>query len=398
MTRVLLTWELGMNLGHLTRLLPVAERLKAAGHSVLVATRDVQAAVPVLGPAGIAFVQAPCLPKGLALEHRPTGYADVLLSQGWSDSAALWGLTQAWLNLIRLFRPDQLLMDYSPTAALAARVAGVPGVMIGNGFEMPPATHPLPPFPGFAWAEPAKSAESEHKALANANGVLTRLGCAPLTALCELFLHQRQLFTTYRELDHYGARADARYVGPLLGKLKTPRTSWPRGRGPKIFACLRPDTHQVDKILMALTTLSARVVCVAAGFPLARIESLERPHIQFALVPLDLEALSDADLCISYGAEGTIMRLLSAGVPQLISPWHVETFLAARRIEEHGLGLTCRFVPGKSTIEEAIARLTHDGSFRARTRAFAQSTLTTRTPDATSAVIEALRIHEAVAA
>jgi hypothetical protein len=47
--RVLLTWELGLNVGHLTRLLPVAERLKADGHSVLVATRDIQAAAMVLG-------------------------------------------------------------------------------------------------------------------------------------------------------------------------------------------------------------------------------------------------------------------------------------------------------------------------------------------------------------
>ena len=73
MSRILLTWELGLNLGHLTRLLPVAQRLEADGHIVLVATRDVQAAARVLGPAGIPFVQAPYLPNGIALAHRPAG-------------------------------------------------------------------------------------------------------------------------------------------------------------------------------------------------------------------------------------------------------------------------------------------------------------------------------------
>jgi hypothetical protein len=77
MSRILLTWELGLNLGHLTRLLPLAERLKAEGHSVLVATRDIQAAIGVLAPAGIPFIPAPHLPKGIALDHRPAGYADV---------------------------------------------------------------------------------------------------------------------------------------------------------------------------------------------------------------------------------------------------------------------------------------------------------------------------------
>jgi len=88
MSRILLTWELGLNLGHLARLLPVAQQLRSDGHVVLVAARDLQAAATVLGPAGIPFVQAPHLPKGIALAHRATGYADILLSQGWSDPSA----------------------------------------------------------------------------------------------------------------------------------------------------------------------------------------------------------------------------------------------------------------------------------------------------------------------
>ena len=56
-------------------------------------------------------MQAPHLPKGIPLAHRATGYglratgyADVLLSQGWSDRSALWGLTQGGLNLFRMFQ------------------------------------------------------------------------------------------------------------------------------------------------------------------------------------------------------------------------------------------------------------------------------------------------------
>jgi len=160
--RVLLTWELGLNLGHLTRLLPVAQKLKADGHAVLVAVRDIQAAATVLGPAGVPFVQAPHLPKGIPLSHRATGYADILLSQGWSDRSALWGLTQGWLTIFQLFCPDRLILDYSPTVSLASRIAKIPTVLVGNGFELPPLTDPLPPFPGFSWAAPEKATQSEN--------------------------------------------------------------------------------------------------------------------------------------------------------------------------------------------------------------------------------------------
>lgn len=35
--------------------------------------------------------QAPQPPQGIPLTNRVAGYADILLSQGWSDFNALWG-------------------------------------------------------------------------------------------------------------------------------------------------------------------------------------------------------------------------------------------------------------------------------------------------------------------
>jgi UDP:flavonoid glycosyltransferase YjiC (YdhE family) len=366
MARFLLTWELGLNLGHLTRLLPVAERLKAAGHTVLVATRDIQAAATVLAPAGIPFVQAPHLPQGIALAHRPTGYADILLSQGWSDRATLCGLAHAWLNLIRLFNPERLILDYSPTVSLAARVAKLPTVLIGNGFELPPATDPLPAFPLFSWATEAKAAESERIAVANANAALSGSGAQPITALRDLVLGQTRLLATFPELDHYGERSDVEYIGPLLGELRAPRVDWPQGEGPRIFACLRPDTNHVNLILSALAATQARVFCVAAGFTAAQLNGFRKDSILFTSGPVDLQALADADLCITYGAEGTMLRFLLAGVPQLVSPWHVETHMAARRLEATGLGCALPNSPSKASILENIGKFARDSAVRQR--------------------------------
>src|ERR1700676_148342 len=106
MSRILLTWELGLNFGHLARLLPIARQLKSRGHAVLVAARELASAARVLGPHSISFVQAPYLAESHPLPHRPAGYADVLRAQGWGDRITLRGLTEGWINLYRMFRPD----------------------------------------------------------------------------------------------------------------------------------------------------------------------------------------------------------------------------------------------------------------------------------------------------
>ncbi len=341
MSRILIAWELGLNLGHLARMLPLSTRLKARGHAVLGAVRDIPAATTVFGPAGIPFVPAPHLPQGLKLPQRPAGYADILLSQGWGDPTVLWGLTHAWLNLIRMFRPDLLVLDYSPTARLAARIAGIPAALVGNGFELPPATSPLPAFPGFSWASPEKAARAEATALAHARTVAHAFGAPPLAALGELFEGELRLLATFPELDHYGPRATERYVGPLLGDLPRERIDWPEAPGKRVFACLRPDTAHGDAILAALARSGAAVVCFAPGFTKERLAPFGGPNLRFTAKPVDLKPLAaSADLCVSYGAEGTVATFLLAGVPQLLSPRHVEAHLAARR----ALATSCGFM------------------------------------------------------
>lgn len=371
MSRVLLTWELGLNLGHLTRLLPIAQRLKEQGCAVLIAARDIQSAARVLGPAGIDFIQAPHLPNGIALGHRATGYADILLSQGWSDPSALWGLTQGWRNLFRMFRPDHLILDYSPTVSLASHIDNLPCVIVGNGFELPPLTDPLPPFPGFSWATAERATKSERIAVDNANAVLRVFGARPVSALRDLFIDHVRRVASFPELDHYGERADVQYIGPLLGQLNLPKVDWPAGEGPRIFACLQPDTSHVQSILGALSAMRARVVCVASGFTRAQLAAQAYGSIRVAAGPVDLTPLLDADLCITYGAEGTILRFLLAGVPQLVSPWHVEAFMAARRIEMLRVGHILRGEQTAQSVLDQVSALCANDEIRMRVKQLA---------------------------
>ena len=53
MARYLFAWELGGDYGHLARLLPVALELRARGHEVVFAVRDLMGAEKLLTPHGI---------------------------------------------------------------------------------------------------------------------------------------------------------------------------------------------------------------------------------------------------------------------------------------------------------------------------------------------------------
>ena len=371
MARILIGWELGLNLGHLGRLLPVAAQLKKSGHPVLVVARDVASAARMLGPSEVSFVQAPHLPQGIPLPHRATGYADVLLSQGWSDRVALWGLVQSWTNLFRMFRPDAVVLDYSPTAQLAARIAGIPTVLVGNGFELPPTSDPLPPFPGFSWATQEKAAAAERVAVAQANAVCAAFKKPGIEALRDVFDVALTRFVTFPELDHYGLRTDATYIGPLRGAICTNTVDWPANDGKKIFACLRPDTQNVEAVLEALALVHANVVCFAPGFAAEKLQPFRSARIRFETQPVDLDRLAaDADLCVTYGAEGTIAMFLLAGVPQLVLPWQVESHMAARRIEAIGAGVALRGKQTAQQVVELLERVLTEPGFRAAARGF----------------------------
>lgn len=362
MTRFLLTWELGLNLGHLARLLPVAVELKKRGHVVLVAARELSSAAYALAPAGISFVQAPFIAHGHPLPHRAAGYSDILRAQGWGDATTLRGLVEGWINLYRMFRPDVVVADYSPTAVLAAYMCGLPTLLIGNGFEIPPATEPLPPFPGFSWATQSQAASSESLVVANAVAVARALKGRVIGSLRDLLDPTRAVFATFPALDHYGERPGGEYIGPLFGQLPICKAAWPiRKNAPRLFVCVRPDTGHLSPILSTFKLLDASVICVALGFREGELTPHHAPHVNIYSQAVDLHSIIEgAHLCVSYGSEGTVATCLLNGVPSLISPAQVEAHMAARRLEALGVARVLRGEQSPDSVAGEITSLFHD--------------------------------------
>ncbi len=151
MPRILIAWELGEAYGHLARCLRLAHGLRQRGHTVVLALKDVRLPAASSSAQDITIVQAPLTlhlrstrPTRSAQRSPQLNYADVLQHCGFARHQDLAARLVAWQGIYSLAHPDVLIGDHAPTALMAAQLAGIPHLSIGNGFAIPPAIHPWP--------------------------------------------------------------------------------------------------------------------------------------------------------------------------------------------------------------------------------------------------------------
>jgi UDP:flavonoid glycosyltransferase YjiC (YdhE family) len=339
MGRALLIWEMGAGLGHLMRLRPVAAGLVERGHAVAVASRAWTDASARWFPGVQHLTTPPALTRPEATPGRTYhGLPAILEAVGWADPDDLTRQADAWHRWLAQAQADVLVLDYAPTALLAAQPLGVPIVMLSTGFTCPPDRHPLPTF-GLA-ADPRITDgchATEARVLAAVNHVLRRQGQPALRHLAALFtrVHAHYL-TTWPELDHYGPRAAATYVGSWPG-VAGPCAEWPPGDGPRAVGYLQP-FPQLGTLLEMLDR--AQMPCllhVAGGGAHARPPRGD--HLRILDEPFDLPAAArEADLAILHGGLGGTTAALLAGLPALLLPRHAEQLMLARRVADLGAG------------------------------------------------------------
>ena len=91
MTRVMLTWELGMDLGHLVPLRALSIELLSRGHEVFLASRDLSSIREVFGNCAVTVLPAP-VNNSRGSQAAIVTYAELLCSVGFSDPV-LWPRT-----------------------------------------------------------------------------------------------------------------------------------------------------------------------------------------------------------------------------------------------------------------------------------------------------------------
>jgi UDP:flavonoid glycosyltransferase YjiC (YdhE family) len=306
------------------------------------AVSDLRGTAALLEQERFTLIQAPLLQSSAARRAAPINYADMLLYVGYSDASGLTGALQGWLGLFELVQPVMMIYNHAPTALLAARVAGLPVMLIGTGFEIPPGTPSV--LPSFRpWQDVPHSVlhGAEAHVLAQINHWLSRQGHAPLVRLTDLFQSSELQLTTFAELDPFGPRpASCQYIGPVFALPTMPTIEWKSTSQHRIFAYLRSSIPGVESLLTTLQQRKAEVVCVMPDMPNdwpARFDKL-----RFIAHPVNLsELLAHADVAVTYGA-GTIAAALLAGVPVLLIPQVIEQYLSGLSLEKLGAGLMLR--------------------------------------------------------
>jgi hypothetical protein len=149
---ILVGWELGGGMGHLARLLPIMQDLRAQGWRVVAAMRDVKGARQLFAdlisdrdPEGFQLRGGPFLIRSPETAPvRPLhSLGEALVWLGYADRRATGVVVDAWRDIARQVRPDVVLADTAPSLNAAVR-GSIPLVAIGNGWVIPPPGPSIP--------------------------------------------------------------------------------------------------------------------------------------------------------------------------------------------------------------------------------------------------------------
>ena len=371
MSRILLAWELGGGFGHLAPFLSLAPRLLERGHTLHIAAREIGPAHKAIGDLPIAVHQAPlCLKTYSGLQEPPLNFAEILMRYGYLDSPMLRAMIAAWRTLLDTMRADLLIADHAPTALLAARWSGVPTMVIGTPFSVPPDVHPTPNMRHWLEVPAQRLADSDARVLTVVNATLPT-GAAPITAIHEFFSGATQFFLGVPETDPYGPRDAAAYLGPSGRSTGTALPAWPEGAGKCVLAYLRGNYKHVEAAVHALTAHETRVIAYVPGADQKLLHLMTTLGMAVAMEPVDMvRLLAQADICVAHGP-GTAFAALRAGVPVLMLPTQLENFLLAQALQRMGIGTLIHPDQDHPDFKGVLAEMLASDKYAASARAFA---------------------------
>lgn len=371
MSRILLAWELGTGFGHLGPFLSLAPRLLERGHELHIAAREIAGAVRAVGDLPIAVHQAPlCLNTYGGLQEPPLNYAEILMRYGYLEPAMLRAMLASWNSLLRATRAELVIADHAPTALLSARLPGLPCCVIGSPFAVPPAVHPTPNMRSWVQVPAARLLDSDTRVLAVINAALPA-GARTLAAIHEIFSGAARFFIGVPEIDPYGPRPAADYLGLTMPGTGAVPPVWPEGPGKRVFAYLHADYRHLDAAARAIAACGVRAVAYVLG-----ADENTRLHLRGLGLAVSAElvdirkALAGADLCITHGM-GTTLAALHAGVPLLMLPKQLENYLIAAALQRVGAGIVVHPDEAHPDIGTALARVLGDDAHARSAQALA---------------------------
>ncbi len=366
--RILFCWEFGGGLGHVYRILPVGAEFLKQGCEVILAAAGLNPALKRQFPE-FSFVQPPAWelpPQPLPLSQN---YGENLLKNGYRDADSLRKHLNAWAGLMDSHQPDLVVAEHAPTALIAARSKGIPRAAMGTGFSMPPLTDPMPGLQPWFKIPDQLLGLKEQKFLDTVNPVLKSAGCAPLASVADIFQESDRLLCTYPEFDHYPARENMPYQGPVVYSSPDIKPQWPSESHDNVFLYLNSDNRFLLPILAQLKILGLPVLAYIPGLTDLERQSMERSRLRIIPDPVNLaDAGQRCRFAVSQGGHNTGALMLLQGVPLLLCPRQMEQAIWAYRIEEQDLGVMFSFFDQEPDYKRKIETILSSDRVRNRVR------------------------------
>ncbi|MGH1470781.1 MAG: glycosyltransferase [Cellvibrionaceae bacterium] len=352
---ILCTWEIGSELGHISRLSAIVRKLESQNYNVVVVLKDLSRAYPFFSDTDVILMQAPVWLPQISMQRPIACLADSLLLLGYLETDALHSLVRAWESIIDLVKPDLMLFDYSPTAMLASQNFSAPKLLVGNGFADPAPGYPIADWRPYS-SNDQLIQRQEERVLVQINNVLSRKNISPLTRLSDLFSVDKTLISTFSELDLYkGLRKQAEYCVGSSSVLVDKKIQFPDSKKLKIVAYLKSAYPQLPLLIEALSKCDGSIFIGCPQGDPQQFQQYVCEDFQFSTDLVDLEcAMTEADLFVGHGNAATVKESLVAGTPVLVLPIQLEQLLSGKLVQENGYG---RLVEKIESVDDLVVVL-----------------------------------------
>ena len=294
-----------------------------------------------------------------------------------------------------------VVIGFTLTAYLSARVAGIPLVASHGGSYVPPVFEcglaPVPttmPMPGVEWlpgvikrAMANGGAQRMRGPVRFLNTIAAELGTEPVPTLAALMLGDLTLVTDVPEvlgIDResleawrpararaYRADPRLRYVGPLFARLETTIPErverFLDGSRPTAYVVLSSSTPALLKAVVARVREAG--VRVIVGATIHALDGFDDPDIVVEGILPNHLIMPRVDVAVTMGGQGSVQTAMASGVPLIGIPLHPEQELNVALAVRQGMAIA--MAPrhaGTPRMTEAVRRVTADRKFRDRAR------------------------------
>jgi hypothetical protein len=330
--RILLACEGGSGLGHVDSLAMFSRALGSAFVYDGVHYSD-DALKAFAAFCDESFKGPAFLPSAARAENKASleswSWANFLERCGLGNVQALAPSLNWWRSTLQARHVDLVVCDYAPRALIAARMLGLPVVLTGTAYSVPP--NGLERFPAFL-DRSLTSTVDEAAMVRKLNAYCGIRGLPELRVLPDVFASDVKLPQGLSFLDPYGGLR----TEPLL-----PRPSnfsrLMAGAGDEIFVYLSNIAADPDHMLDALDALGAPVRLFVPWLDPAKAAALRARGIVVEDKLLDPDDIARRTrLMVLYGQPGTTALGLASGIPQVALPQHIEQIVHAERAARHG--------------------------------------------------------------